>query len=182
MFQSCDLETTDVPSRCSEGDVVPSDGVVGEGIKVDGIGEFTILVLDKELGLGVLADIDEVFHVEEIGEVHVEVILGMLDGVHPFLNESVSPDSGEGESLIVKLPGVDSDVRVETLMLSHLVIDKHSGIVVLLIEGSGEQIDFLIELLLGNINSGLTRSGELLLNNGAVSYGSKASEKGSHYR
>ena len=165
MFQSGEYSA---PS-CSEGNVVPADGVLLEGVEVDGISELTILILGIESSLGVLADLDEVLHMEVVREVHVEVVLSMLNLVKPFLNESVSPDSGEGEGLVVKLPGVNSNVRVKTLMSSHFVVDEHGSIVVLSVEGSGEKIDLLIKLGLRDINSRLTRSiSKLLLNNGTV--------------
>ena len=179
MFQSGESRAL----HCSEGDVVPADGVLLEGIEVDGVSELTIVVLVVQSGLSVLADADEVLDVEHVGEVHVKVVLDVLDLIQPLLDEGVSPDSGEGEGLVVELPSVDSDVRVETLMSSHLVVDEHGSIVVLLVEGSGEKIDLLVELSLGDIDGRLTRSrlSKLLLNNGAVN-GSETSDEGSHYR
>ena len=168
MFQSGEFSD---PHASSESDVVPADGVVHERIEAKGIRELTIVVLGVQSSLGVEADIDEVLDMEVVGEVHVEVVLDVLNLVQPFLNESVSPDSGEREGLVVKFPGVNSDMRVKTLMGFHLTIDEHSGIVVLSIEVSGEQVDFFIELSLGDIDGRLARGSELLLNNRAVDDG-----------
>ena len=135
-----------------------------EGVEADRVREATIVVFLTEGSLGVLADGDEVLEVELVGEVHVEVVLDVLDLVNPLLNKSVSPDSWEGEGFVVELPGVYSDMGVEALVSLHFTVDDHSGVVMLDIEVSGEQIDFLIELSLGDIDCGLTRSGKFLLN------------------
>ena len=124
--------------KVSESNVVPSDLVFLEGVEANRIGEATIVVLLTKGSLGVLADSDKVLEVELVGEVHVEVVLDVLNLVNPLLNESVSSDSGEREGLVVEFPGVYSDMGVEALVLLHFFVDDHSGVVVLDIEISGE--------------------------------------------
>lgn len=125
-----------------------------------GISEFTILIFSIESGLSGSGNLDEVINSKAVSEVLVEVILEVLKEVHVFLNETVSTDSWERESLIIIFPSVDSHLRVLTLRLETSV-DHHSLFVTKLIEGGGESIEFLIKLFLGNIKGRFTRSFEL---------------------
>lgn len=146
----------------SQFDVRPGDGGVISvpWVVVGGISEFTISVFGIECGSSSSGNLDEVINSKTISEVLVEVILEVLEEVHVFLNETVSTDSWEGESLIIIFPSVDSHLRVLALALETSV-DHHSLFVTEFIEGSGESIEFLIKLFLGNIEGRFTRFSEL---------------------
>jgi len=76
------------------------------GVKPCGVGELSIVVLGIECSFGGLSNLDEVGDVLKVGEVLVEVVLGMLEEVHVLLDEVISSNSGEGESTVIKFPGV----------------------------------------------------------------------------
>lgn len=74
----------------------------------------------------------------------------MLEHVHVLLDELVASNSGEGESLVVELPGVDVDLGILTL-LEELSLDVLSVGPVSGVESSGEHVDLVVELFLGLI-------------------------------
>lgn len=82
-----------------------------------------------------------------VSEVLVEVVLEMLNEVHVLLDEVVSSNSLESESLIEVLIGVYSNLWVFTGILK-LFVDGHSVVVVSLVKGSTELLELESELLL----------------------------------
>jgi hypothetical protein len=77
----------------------------------------------------------EVFKMLLVGEVGVEVIFHVLDEIHVVLDEVISSNSCEGESIIIELPGVDVDSWF--LTLSHKsVVDDECISISLSVEGS----------------------------------------------
>ena len=100
------------------------------------ITEFTIVIFSVEGGLSILEDLEVVGDELTIGEVLVEIILEVLDQIHVLLNKVVSSNSWEGESIVIKLPGVDGELWVLTKFLK-LVIDFHGVVVILSVKSSG---------------------------------------------
>ena len=97
-----------------------------------------------------VGDAEEVLEEEAVGVVHVEVVLEVLEHVHVLLDELVASHSGEGESLVVELPGVHVNLGILALReesgLDVLSVGPVSGV-----EGSGEHVNLVVELLLGLI-------------------------------
>ena len=122
--------------------------MIGSWIEEGWVREFSVMVLSVKSSLGSKSNNDELINVLLVGEVLVKVILEMLDGIHMLLDEVVSSDLLEWESVVIKLPGVDGDLWVLTSLLEGLV-DGDGVVVMLLIEFSGEEIELNIELLLG---------------------------------
>jgi len=102
------------------------------------ITEFTVGIFGVDSKLGSLTDNDELIDSLSVLEVLVKVVLEMLDGIHMLLDEVVSSNLLEWESVVIKFPGVDSSwssLWVLSLFL-HLSIDVHGVFVMVLIEGS----------------------------------------------
>ena len=131
----------------SELDSGPGDGVVSEGVEMDGIAELAVGVLGVESRLGSLGDTDEVVDGKVVREVLVKVILKVLNKVHVLLNEVVSSNSLESKGLIKELVGVNSNLWVLS-GLEELIIDSHGVVVVSLVKGSAELLELESELLL----------------------------------
>ena len=112
------------------------------------IAEFTIVIFGVESSLGSKSDNDELVDSLSVLEVLVKIVFEMLDGIHMLLDEVISSDLLEWESVVIKLPGVDGDLWVFTSLLEGLV-DGDGVVVMLFIEFSGEEIELNIELLLG---------------------------------
>jgi hypothetical protein len=106
------------------------------------------VVLGVESSLSGIGDQKELINILSVGEVLVEVVLEVLNEGHVLLNEVVSSNSLELESLIEELVGVDSDLWVGASFLE-LGIDGHGVVVVGLIKVSTELLKLEIELLLG---------------------------------
>ena len=123
-------------------------------VSVGWISKLTISVLGVEGSSSGIGNSDEVVDGLLVSEVLVEVVLEVLKNIHVLLNESVSSDSGEGESVVIQLPSVNANLWVGTLLLQ-LVVDKHGLLIVFWVEVSGEVIQLNIELLLRNIDSWL---------------------------
>ena len=70
-------------------------------IVVGGSVILTVVELIVEVGLDSLADSLEVLHVNEVGLVHVKVILEVLKHVHVILSFFVLSNSWEREGLVV---------------------------------------------------------------------------------
>ena len=122
--------------------------MVGSWVITSWVGELTVVVFSVESGDGGPGNNDELVNVLSVGEVLVEVILEVLNEVHVLLDEVVSSNSLESESLVEELVGVYSDLWVFTGLLE-LVIDDHGVVVVSLIKGSAELLELESELLLG---------------------------------
>jgi len=122
--------------------------MIGSWIESGWVREFSVVVLGVKSRLSSKSNNDELINVLLVGEVLVKVILEMLDGIHMLLDEVVSSDLLEWESVVIKLPGVDGDLWVLTGLLEGLV-DGDGVVVMLFIEFSGEEIELNIELLLG---------------------------------
>jgi hypothetical protein len=120
------------------------------GVVEGGVRELTIVVLLVETALDVLGDTEEVLEEEGVGVVHVEVVLEVLEHVHVFLDELVASNSGEGESLVIELPGVHVHLSLTTV-LAELGLNVLSVGPVSDIEGSGEHVNLVLELFLGLI-------------------------------
>ena len=76
-------------------------------IEVSGIREFSIMIFCIKSDLGLFGNFDEVLNVQLISEILIKVILEVLQEVHVLLDEVVSSDSWERESLIVELPSMN---------------------------------------------------------------------------
>jgi hypothetical protein len=107
---------------------------------------FSIKVLDDGVG-----DFEEVGHVNGVANIGVKVILEVLEHVHIFLNVLVSSNSWEGESFIVKFPGVDLEFWCNTT----LGLDGSGNVQyvgpVSWIKSLGEEVDLVIEFSLSFI-------------------------------
>jgi len=60
-----------------------------------------------QVRLNLLGNSQEVLEVNGVRAVEVNVILEVLEHVHVIVDDSVSSDSWEGESFVVKFPSVD---------------------------------------------------------------------------
>ena len=119
-------------------------------VKGGWVGELTIMVLGVDGGLSGLGNEDELINVLLVGEVLVKVVLEVLNQGHVLLDEIVSSNSLEGESLIVELISIDSNLWVFTLSL-HFGVDFHGVVVVLLVEVSREVVQLLVQSGLINL-------------------------------
>merc|ERR1719263_2068359 len=72
-------------------------------IVVAGIVEFAIVVLGVEVRSDRLGDSEEVGHGSLVADVGVQVVLEVLKHVHVLVDQVVSSDSWEGESVVIKL-------------------------------------------------------------------------------
>jgi len=86
--------------------------VVGLWVEVGWIIEFTVVVLLVKGILSGLGNSHEVIKSELVGEVFIKVVLEVLNQVHMFLDEVISSNSWERESLVIELPGVDGNLWV----------------------------------------------------------------------
>ena len=95
------------PSVCSQ----LGPGLWGFGflskVMSGGIVEFSIMVLGSEVISDSSGDSEEVFHVDGVGDVGVEVVLEMFEHVHVLVDEVISSDSWEGEGLVEELISVN---------------------------------------------------------------------------
>ena len=146
---------TRVESTHSELDSSPGGLVLFLWVIGGWIRELTIVVFGVESGLSILADLDEVGDELSVGEVLVEVVLEVLDQVHVLLNEVVSSNSWEGESVVIKLPGVDEKFWVLSEFLE-LVIDFHGVVIMFSVEFSGEVVELDVELVLRDLETIVT--------------------------
>ena len=104
-------------------------------VKFSWVLEFSVVVLGVQSSLSFLGDSDEVFNVLLVSEVGVQVIFEVLNKIHMFLDKVVSSDSWEGESTIIKFPGVDGNSWFLSFF-EKFTIDFHSVVVSLFIESS----------------------------------------------
>ena len=110
--------------------------MVGLWVEVGWIVEFTVVVFFIEGILGGLSNSDEVVEGKLVGEVLIKVVLEVLNQVHVLLDEIISSNSWEGESLIVELPGVDGDLWVLAQLFLHFLVDLHGLLVMFSVETS----------------------------------------------
>ena len=115
-------------------------------VEVGWVLELTVVVLGVEGVSSVVGNDDEVVNGLSVGDVLVEVVLEVLNHVHVLLDEVVSSDLLEWESVIVELPGLDLWVWIFALLLK-LSIDGHGGVVMSLIEASGEVVHLDVHLV-----------------------------------
>ena len=115
-------------------------------VEVGWVLELSVVVLGVEGGSGVVSDDDEVVDGLSVGDVLVEVILEVLNHVHVLLNEVISSDLLEWESVVIELPGVDLWVWVFALLLK-FVVDGDGGVVMSLLEVSGEVVHLDVHLV-----------------------------------
>ena len=108
--------------------------------------ELTVVVLGVEGGLSVVSDNDEVVNGLSVGDVLVKVVFEVLKHVHVLLDEVISSNLLEWESVVIKFPGVDLWVWVFALLLK-LTVDGHGGVVMLLLERSGEVVHLDVHLV-----------------------------------
>ena len=124
--------------------------MIGGWIEVGWVSKFTVVVLGVKGGLGSLSDDNELSNILLVGEVLVKVIFEMLEGIHMLLDEVVSSDLLEWEGSVIKLPSVNLWVWILTLLLE-LTVDGHGGVVMSLLEISGEVIDLDVHLIDGDL-------------------------------
>jgi len=107
-------------------------------IESDWVNEFSVVILGVDGNLSGFTNNDELINSLSILEVLVEIIFEVLDGIHMLLDEIVSSDLLEWESVVVELPSVNSGWAGNWLLslLFQLSIDVHGVEVVMLIEGS----------------------------------------------
>ena len=98
--------------------------MISSWVEVGWIGELTVVVLGVQVFLGCSGNLDEVLKMLLVGEVAVEVILEVLDEVHMVLDEVISSDSCERESIVIELPGMDVDSWVLTLSKKSIIDDS----------------------------------------------------------
>ena len=144
----------------------PGGGCSGSdlGVSSSGIGELSVVVLLEEACLDSVGYSQEVGVQLGVGQVHVEVVLEVLKHVHVLLNESVSSNSGEGESLVKELPSVN--VHLGGLASGrHLLGNVVSIGPVTGIKSSREHVDLIVELGLSliKISARLTKLDEGIL-------------------
>lgn len=123
---------------------------VSLGIIAGGIRELTIVVLGVEGGTHGVGNSEEVLEVLAVRDVGVQVVLEVLEHVHVLLDESVSADTGEGEGLVIEVPGGNEPLGV-LASLGEGIGDVLGVGPVSAVEGSGEHLELVSELLLGLI-------------------------------
>ena len=114
------------------------------------VSELTVVVFGVELANDDSSLLDEVINVHLVREVGVKVVLEVLNHVHTGLDALVSSNSWERETLVEELPGVDS-----WGLLTELLGNLHSVLVVLLIEMSRELVHLPFHLVFGDPESWL---------------------------
>ena len=120
--------------------------MISSWVEFGWICELIVVIFHVQSSLGGLTNLDELINVLLVGEVLVKVILEVLDHVHVLLDEIISSDLLEWESVIVELPGLDLWVWIFALLLK-LSIDGHGGVVMSLIEASGEVVHLDVHLV-----------------------------------
>ena len=143
----------------SQDNVGPGNWMVSYWVEFLWILEFTVVIFGVKSFLSSLGNLDEVSNVLGVGEVGVKVILEMLNEIHVFLDEIVSSNSWEGESTVIKFPGVNGNSWFQSSLGDHSVVDVHGVVVVNHIEASREVIELDIKLSLTDIKSWCAGSG-----------------------
>ena len=134
--------------------------------------ELTIVVLGVEVSSDGVGNSNEVVEEDTVAEVGVKVILEMLEHVHVLLDETISSNSWEGEGGVIELPGVDLEFWGKVLLLLESLEEVLNVSPVSKIEGSGEHVNLILELIVGLIKvdavvteldvSGILDSGDVL--------------------
>ena len=120
-------------------------------IVVSWIIELTIVVLGVEVSSDGVGNSNEVVEEDTVAEVGVKVILEMLEHVHVLLDETISSNSWEREGGVIELPGVDLEFWGKVLLLLESLEEVLNVSPVSKIEGSGEHVDLVLELIVGFI-------------------------------
>ena len=112
---------------------------------------------------------EEVLHMDGVADVSVKVVLEVLEHVHVLADEVISSDSWEGESLVIKTPGVNLEFwEVLGSLLNEGRVDVLNVSPVSWVKSSGEHFHLVLKLSDGLIKVdawGLLRG----LNEGLVS-------------
>jgi len=177
----------------SDLDVRPGGRMISSWVEFGWICELIVVIFHVQSSLGGLTNLDELINVLLVGEVLVKVILEVLDHIHVLLDEIISSDLLEWESVIIKLPSFDGDLWVFSFSLKGF-IDSEGVIVVLFIEFSREEIELNIKLGLGKskrkwasvnedlvVNNSVSELGGVLNLNGLGSEGNKSQKCDSHH-
>ena len=90
----------------SDLNVRPGSWVISSWIKEGWISELGVVVLSVQSSLGGLTNLDELITSLLVGKVLVKVILEVLDHIHMLLDEVISSDLLEWESVIIELPSL----------------------------------------------------------------------------
>jgi hypothetical protein len=125
-----------------------SGGSSGFGfwIETGWVDEFTIVVLGGEVGLNGVGNSEEVLHVDLVADVGVNVILEVLEHVHVFHDEVISSESWERESLIIKFPGLNSELwEILSSLLNEGFMDVLNVSPVSWVKSSGEHFHLIFE-------------------------------------
>ena len=93
----------------SQNNIRPGNWMVSLWVESSWVLEFSVVVLGVQSSLSIFSNSDEVFNVLLVSEVGVQVIFEMLNKIHMLLDKVVSSNSWEGESTIIKFPGVDGN-------------------------------------------------------------------------
>ena len=127
------------------------------------------MVFGEEVGVNGVGNSEEVLHMDGVADVSVKVVLEVLEHIHVLADEVISSDSWEGESLVVKTPGVNLKFwNVLGSLLNEGGVDVLNVSPVSWVKSSGEHFHLVLELSDGLIKVdawGLLRG----LNEGLVS-------------
>jgi len=102
------------------------------------VNEFSVVILGVDGNLSGFTNNDELINSLSVLEVLVEIIFEVLDGIHMLLDEIVSSDLLEWESVVIELPSVNTGWAGNWVLSKFLQlrIDVHGVVVVMLIEAS----------------------------------------------
>ena len=127
------------------------------------------MVFGEEVGVHGVGNSEEVLHMDGVADVSVKVVLEVLEHVHVLADEVISSDSWEGESLVIKTPGVNLEFwEVLGCLLNEGRVDVLNVSPVSWVKSSGEHFHLVLKLSDGLIKVdawGLLRG----LNEGLVS-------------
>ena len=90
---------------------------------------------------------EEVLHMDGVADVSVKVVLEVLEHIHVLADEVISSDSWEGESLVVKTPGVNLEFwEVLGSLLNEGRVDVLNVSPVSWVKSSGEHFQLVLKL------------------------------------
>ena len=114
------------------------------------VNEFSVVILSIDSSLSSQSNRNELINSLLVGGVFVKVILEVLKHVHVLLNEVISSYFLEWEGFVIKLIGVHFHLWVLSLFLQ-FTVDLHSSGFMLLVEVSGEETQFVIHVISGDV-------------------------------